>query len=122
MSDGITARASTPANAGGVTGRAQRHRVKDHQARRIDRGPVGQALHDARIERGVHVGDLARAAGLSDPQVSAVLCGRERITPELAVAAERLLGLDALELIRLDNEQILARRMTRVIELRLADA
>lgn len=106
----------------GADPRARRHRVKDQQNRRIDRGPVGQALHDARIERGVHVGDLAQAAGLSGPQVSAVLCGRERITPELAVAAERLLGIDALELIRLDNEQLLAKRLTRVLELRLANA
>lgn len=84
--------------------------------------PAGLRIAEARLRRNVRLCDLAAACGRNSSQVSNMIRGRERITPELAVAAEDLLGLDAAELIRLDHEQVLAPRLTRVVELRARKA
>lgn len=85
---------------------------------RTDCTPVGARLKTAlRAARHTNT-TLAEHAGVHRSFVSGVIRGHCRITPELAVAAERLLGIDAADLIRLDNEQILAKRLTRVVELR----
>lgn len=94
--------------------------VRPSTLRRTRRSPAGRLIHQARRAQGVRVKDLAAAAGVGESHASNMLTDRERLTADFAFACERLLGLDAEALIRLEHEHLLAKPLARLAKLRSA--
>ena len=57
--------------------------------------PPGATVRDVLAERGMTVPVFARLMGFSEARAEAFLCGDALLTPEIAAAVEKILGVPA---------------------------
>jgi len=80
---------------------------------------VGEIVKAELQARGLKARHVARQIGVKPPHLSAILRGHEPLSLAVCLGLERVLGLDAEALLRLDHARALAARLT-ALQLRRA--